>query len=312
MQIVNSLAPVFLLIGLGTILVRSGFLQKDFLRGMNDLAYWIGLPSVIFLEISRAELGRGGFSMVLLVCMSGTLIALAGGLATAFLLRLPRASGGTFLQASFRGNLAFIGLPVVLFAFRDATAVPDLEKTLSAAVLVLAPMIIFFNVASVVALYSAHVATTGQLAKKVFRQLVTNPLIIASVAGLAAALLQVALPPFLDRSVEALSRMALPLALLCIGGSLAVVPVKGSLSAAFAAALIKVAVAPLGGLAVGLALGLDKHLLLVAVIYLACPTAAASYVLARQLGGDEALAASTVVVSTVLSLVSLSAAVAFL
>src|SRR5690606_5263381 len=119
-------------------------------------------------------------------------------------------------------------------------------------------------------------------------------------------------PVFLHRSLEALGRIGLPLALLCIGGSLLIVPVKGNLCSAFTASLLKVTIAPLSGLATGIALGIAPSVMLVAVIYLACPTAAASYVLARQLGGDEGLAAGTIVISTILSMVSLSVAVALL
>src|SRR5690606_10074952 len=113
------------------------------------------------------------------------------------------------------------------------------------------------------------------------------------------------------RSLDALSRLALPLALLSIGGSLVVVPVKGRLGPALASSLLKVAAAPLAGIAAARLLGAVPEVTIVAVIFLACPTAAASYVLARQLNGDEALAAASVVVSTILSLVSLGAAVAY-
>jgi malate permease and related proteins len=311
MHIINSLAPVFLLIALGALLVRSSFLSKDVLRGMNDLAYWVGLPALIFRELARADFGSDGFWTVLGIFLAGTFAAIVVSAIAGRLLRLPRASRGTFIQAGFRGNLAFIGLPVVMFAFGDA-ALPDPRQPLEAAVLVLAPIMVVYNVVSVLALYASHATNTAQVVKKTARQLVTNPLIIASLAGVASALLQVSFPPAIDRSLTALSQLALPLALLCIGGSLVIVPVKGSLGCAFSAALIKVAVAPIVGLLAGLALDVDRHLMMVALIYLACPTAAASYILARQLGGDEALAASTVVVSTVLALVSLSAVVALL
>lgn len=308
MQILDSLAPVFLLIALGSILVRSGFLQKEFLRGLNDLAYWVGLPAVIFLEIARADLETGGFWSVLGVFGGGTAVAIGGSWIAIRALRLPRVSQGTFIQAGFRGNLAFIGLPVVLFAFGDAAGAHR-EQTLAAAVLVLAPILIAYNVVSVFVLCASHSGDAGDLMKRTVRQVATNPLILASIGGLMAALLGISFPTFLNRSLEALSRLALPLALICIGGSLVIVPVKSRLSTATTASLVKVALAPAAGLAIGLVFGVNRPLMLVAMIYLACPTAAASYVLARQLGGDEALAASSVVISTVLSLVSLAAVV---
>lgn len=311
MHIVDSLAPVFLLIGFGALLVRIGFLKNEMLRGMNDLAYWIGLPSFIFYRLATVTLQGDDLWPMLSVFLTGTAVALITSQAAVRILRLPATSRGTFLQAGFRGNLAFIGLPVVIFAF-SGLAGGNIERTQELAVLALAPIMVIYNIVAVFVLYASHAGSGPKLVLKTVRQLVANPLIIASAAGIAVALLGWPFPHFLHRSLQALSQLALPLALLSIGGSLLVVPVKGSLRSALIASLIKVAVAPIAGFGAGIALGIPPQVTLVAVIYLACPTAAASYVLARQLGGDEALAASTVVISTILSLISLSIAVALL
>lgn len=310
-QIIDSLAPVFLLIGLGAFLVKIGFLNTEMLKGMNDLAYWVGLPSFIFFRLATVSLQGEELWPMLTVFLSGTMAAVVAGFATVWLLRLPVASWGTFIQASFRGNLAFIGLPVVVFALNGIEG-PDVTPAQEIAVLALAPIMILYNVAAVFVLYASHAGSGPRLIVKTVRQVFLNPLIIASVAGLAVAFAGWSFPLYLDRSLEALSRIALPLALLCIGGSLLIVPVKGRLGAALSASLLKVAIAPFAGFGVGAALGSDPHVTLVAVIYLACPTAAASYVLAKQLGGDEALAASTIVLSTLLSMASLSVAVGLL
>lgn len=311
MHIVDSLAPVFLLIGFGALLIKVRFLNADMLKAMNDLAYWIGLPAFIFYRLATVTLRGGDLGPLLTVFLSGTVAAILIGWITVRLLGLPKASRGTFIQAGFRGNLAFIGLPVVVFAFSGIEG-GDLQRTQELAVLALAPIMVSYNVVAVFVLHASHAGSGSKLLLKTGRQLVTNPLILASLAGITVAMLGWSFPVFLHRSLEALSRIALPLALLSIGGSLMVVPVKGRIGSALAASLVKVAAAPVAGLAVGLALGIDRGIMLVALIYLACPTAAASYVLARQLGGDEALAASTVVISTLLSLVSLSLVVALL
>jgi malate permease and related proteins len=311
MHILDSLVPVFLLIGLGAFLVRIGFLKQEMLKGMNDLAYWIGLPSFIFYRLATVSLRLDELGPMLAVFLGGTAAAVVGALVIVRLLRLPVGSRGTFIQASFRGNLAFIGLPVVIFAL-NGLGEGDLGRAQELAVLALAPIMILYNVGAVFVLYASHAGSGPKLIVKTFRQLITNPLILASVGGLAVAMTGGSFPLFLDRSLEALSRLALPLALLCIGGSLLVVPLKGSVGPALAASLVKVALAPIAGVGVGLTFGIEPGAMLVAVIYLACPTAAASYVLARQLGGDEALAASTVVLSTLLSMASLSVAVGLL
>ena len=311
MNVIDSLGPVFLLIGFGAFLVKIGFLNREMLKGMNALAYWIGLPALIIYRLSSISLSGDDVGPLLAVFLAGTAVTVAAGLLAVRFMKIPTASTGTFIQASFRGNLAFIGLPVVIFAFNGIDGA-DPGRMQDLAVLSLAPIMILYNAGGVFALYASHAGSGLKLLVRTGRQVATNPLIIASVAGLLLAFSGLSFPLYLDRSVDALGRIALPLALLCIGGSLLIVPVKGSLSAAFAASLIKVAVAPLAGFGVGLALGIEPAVMMVAVIYLACPTAAASYVLAQQLGGDEALAASSIVISTVLSLASLTVAVGLL
>jgi len=138
-------------------------------------------------------------------------------------------------------------------------------------------------------------------------QLVTNPLLLASGMGVAVAATGFALPAWLHQSIAVVGQMALPLALLCIGGTLIIIPLHGKRTNAFLASLLKIAVAPLLAWPIARWIGLTPDETRVALLFLATPTAAASFTLAGKLGGDEALAASSVVTSTVLSILSLTA-----
>lgn len=100
-----------------------------------------------------------------------------------------------------------------------------------------------------------------------------------------------------DRTLAALGAAAVPIALLCIGGSLVSRPIRGGAIALLAAAL-KVIVLPFGVLVAARWLGFASEETRLAVVFAACPTAAASYVMAVKMGGDESLASSTVAVST--------------
>ncbi len=303
MEVVNTVAPVFILIGVGAILFRR-FLDAAFLRGMNWLTYWVGLPALIVHSLSRADLAEPLAAAVIAVVSGATLLTLAAGAVVARALRVPPASGGTFLQASLRGNLAFIGIPVVLFAY------PESPTAGTVAILTLGPVMVLYNVLSVAVLQRSRDGGGGWLSRKLAKTLLTNPLILASVLAALLSLSGIELPFFLQRSVGVLGQMALPLALLSIGGALAVVRVKGSVRAASGAALVKTALCPLIGAGLARVAGLEGEALGVALILLAAPTAAASYILAQQLGGDEGLASGAIVISTVLSVISLSVVVA--
>jgi predicted permease len=118
----------------------------------------------------------------------------------------------------------------------------------------------------------------------------------------------VTLPMVLDRTLDVLGGAAVPIALLCIGGSLTTTKVAGRRSWIVSVALVKVVVSPLvmGGLVWLAELGAVE--MRIALVFGATSTAAAAYVMARQLEGDEALASGSVALSTVLSAMSLALA----
>ena len=309
LNVLDSLAPVFLLIAFGAFLVKTRFLNAEMLRGMNDLAYWIGLPALLFHRIATASFETAQTGPVLTVFFLGTAGCLAAAWVAARLLRIPSSSRGTLVQAGFRGNLAFIGLPVVIFAFSGLPA-GEREVLEATAALSLGPILVVYNVLAVWVLLASQTGAGAGWLRRLLRQIVTNPLILASAAGFLYSFSGWGLVTSVERPLQVLAQLGLPLALLCIGGSLVLVPVKGSAAAAAAAAWIKVGIGPLGGFAAGWMLGVPKEAMLVAMILLASPTAAASYVLVRQLGGDEAMSAAAVVLSTLFSLISLTVVVA--
>jgi len=269
------------------------------LEDINRLTYWVGLPCALFYRIAGASPDVAAVGGLLLVGMLATLGAIVAAAIMAKLLQLPKRGYGTFIQGVFRGNLAFIGLPVVLYAFSSAGAEGATAEI--SALLAFGPMVVLYNVlAVVVLLLSGGIAKRGML-QSVGYGLLTNPILIACLGGLVFSLAGLGLPPLLQRTFSSIGQMALPLALLCIGGTLHITRVRGSLGPAFIGALMKVALVPALGLLIGWWLSLSAEHLRIVLILLACPTASVSYVLVRQLQGDEALASSMIVISNILA-----------
>lgn len=304
MDILNLLAPIFLVIALGAALQKGGLLPVEVLAGLNRLTYWVGLPVLVFVSLAGAEQGEAGEAAKLALALIATTAAMVGvAVGLARLLRVPEGGGGTFVQAAFRGNLTFVGLPLIL-------TLPGIPQT--QALLAVAPLLIVYNVVSVVVLLASRHAIGPGLTRIVGREVVRNPIIIASLLGAGAYGAALVLPVAIDRTLVQLSRMAVPLALLCVGAALAATPTRGGRSQAFVAGALKAWVSPFIGYLIGRLLGIDPGGLLAIVIFTACPTAAVSYTMVRQLGGDEALAAGSIVLSTVLSAAALATALAVL
>jgi hypothetical protein len=301
LRVLDVIGPVLLVMLLGYALARSGFLQRAIVDGLSALVYWVSLPALIIHSLTVQTAAWGAAGRVAAVFALATLLVLAAGWLTARALRLDRVRLGTFLQAVFRGNLALIGLPLLIFA-----AGPDQAAAVTAfAVLVMAPAMLGYNIGAVLLL----TFTCGQAGGGLWRALLslrTNPLILATLVGVLLQQSPLRLPAFLGSFFGMLGGTAAPLALLCIGSSLAAFRLGARMWTPLAAALLKVVALPLIALLLGLAWRLDNASLHLLLLFAATPSAAASVILARQMGGDEALAAAAVALSTLLSLAPLA------
>jgi len=304
--IISTLTPIIILVALGAALRRFKFAGEALFREMNRLVYWVGLPVLLFHKTAAASADLGLAFKMFLVLTIATFAALFLAYLIGKLMRLPGGSMGAFLQGSFRGNLAYVGLPVILFALNGLGAATTAKGAEGLAVLAIAPLIPIYNVIAVIVLMRKSPAAAGRAPAGLLKGIGTNPLIIACAAGLAVMLAGVQLPPVAQRSLQAVGQMALPLSLLGVGATLNLKILHGHFGRISAASLIKVAASPLVGYLVGTQFGLPPVELRTVMIFLACPTAVASYVMAQQMGADEHLSGGIVVLSTILAMPALA------
>jgi predicted permease len=169
------------------------------------------------------------------------------------------------------------------------------------------PVIIFYNAGAVAALAVYNDDTTTNFSwQRTLISIVTNPLVVACLAGGIVQIAHFELPTMIERTCNVVGESAFPLALLGIGGQLATISVAGRWSLAALSSAIKCVLCPLICWVIGSLVGLEGFSLQVIIIMSAMPTAVSSYVLADQMRGDGDLAASAVVVCTAFSLFSLS------
>lgn len=308
MAILQTLGPVFIIIALGALLRWRGMVSQEVFGGIKKLIYWVGLPALLFVKVAAAG-GVSGIGDSFWISGAGMAAAVVVALVVALILRMPSLKVGTFVQAGFRGNLAFIGLPVILFAFASADGADTGARAQQQAIITLALMIPIYNVLSVICLQASQHRFNGRAMLKMFVGILTNPLILACVAGVLWALWLPDMPGVMDRTLRALGQFTLPLALLCVGATLVSTPVRGNVRDASLATVVKIVVSPLAGWAVALLIGAGSVEAGIGLILCACPTAVASYVMADQMKGDKALAAGAIVLSTIASVASLGWAV---
>jgi predicted permease len=306
MVILNALAPILLLVALGALLRIAGFLKPSFFREINPLIYWVALPCLLFHKTSGTTVELGQAMKITLLLLAGTAASLGLAYAVGALLRLPAPSLGAFVQGSYRGNYVYVGLPVILYGLAGVRC-PDAGGYEALVFLAIAPLVPLNNISAVLVLLAGRKKGTDERGKpsRLLLGVVTNPLILAIAAGVAWSLTGWPLPVALERPLDLMAQIALPLALFSTGASLSLGSLKGTLTQALPASLLKVAVTPALGWVFAALVGYTGTGMKVGVLLLACPTAVISFVMAEQLGADHRLAGSIVVLSTLLSMVSL-------
>jgi len=301
--LLGGVLPVFLIIGLGAALSRTRLLDQPVKLGLSRLVYFVCLPLLLFQKSAVGTSAPGAVGGLIALLGIATCVAVIAGLAAGRLLRLPKAGVGALAHAAFRGNLVFIGLPIVLYTIREAPEAmrAGLEAT---TILAMMPIVIVYNLLAV-GLLLWHAPVPERAGHPLARAMVgfaKNPFIIACAAGLLVRFAHLPVPMLIQRTCEIMGAAAFPMALLCVGYEISTTQLAGGVRAALAASVLKVVFLPAIGFGLARALGLDPWTARVGVLLLACPTAVASYVLTEQMGGDAPLAAKAIVASTLLSI----------
>lgn len=288
MAVVEGLAPVFLLIAVGFVCRQLGLLDERGVHGLNRVVANVALPALLLVKVGTAHLATS-FSLATVAATHGATVGGAlGALLLARVWGMPRQERGVFAQAAMRGNLAYVGFPVVLAMTG--------EVGLRQAAVTSALLIPVMNVLAVTALELSRPADERRAAA--VHRVLLNPLVVAALASLALAALGWRPWSFLERTLAVLADLALPGALLALGAGLRVGRWRRVMVPAAAATAMKLAVVPAAGLWLVRWLGGGPLASQVTVLLLAAPTAVTSYSVAAELEGDLDLAGACVVWST--------------
>ncbi len=295
----SSLFPVFSLLLLGCLLKQMKFTNDLFLKLSDRLVYFIFFPALLFWKIGSAETGDFiNWDLCLAVVMSIAIIYIISALALK-LFNISDYKAGSFSQSCYRFN-TYIGMAIVFYAYGEA-GVQHFGILIGIA-------IPFINVLAVSTLiwYSGKTTASGSRLSIFFKEILTNPLVLACAAGLLYARTLGSFPVYIENTLRLMSAVALPLALISIGGALTLKSLKGNLAIASIASIIKLVFLPLVGFGILTVLQVSGLPLKVGIIFLTLPTSASIYVLSSQLNSDTELASAAIVLSTILSFVSLS------
>jgi predicted permease len=294
-EIAVTIIPIFVVICIGWAARKRGYAPPEFLAPANSLVYHIAIPAMIFRSVSRADFASRFDPTVLMVTMASMVVVYGLSWWCAGRLKLKPGPAGTFMQSAFHCNMGYIGLAVSYYYLGD--------DGLARAGILAGFLMILQNFLAVTALQTKASGGGGRPlpVRQTFLKIAGNPVILSALAGIIVSTTDTALPTIVNRCLAIVSGMALPMALLIIGASLTFHSMRPHLGTVFLASIMKLLVMPALAFAGFLVAGTAPDLYLPGLILLASPTATLTYILAREIGGDEQMAVAAISISTLLS-----------
>ncbi len=287
------LLPDFTLIACGFLICRYTALDRPLWEQVDKLVYFFLFPVLLFYSIVKSPLQLQDASGL----VAGGLMLAATGIAATYLLpylpllgpQMDRRAHAAAAQIGFRFN-SFIGLALV-------------ERLAGAQGLLLMAVLIglcvpLFNTAAVWPM-------ARQSQRHFGRELLSNPLILATLSGLLANLLGFRLPASIEPAVSRIGAASLALGLMAAGAGLQFSSLARAKVLGLCVISIKHLLLPLVAFGLTRLLDLEPTQALVLMAFSALPTASSAYVLAARMGYDGAMVAALVTVSTMMGLVSL-------
>jgi predicted permease len=299
--VLNALFPIFGLLILGNLLRSLKLTTDSYLKVSDKLVYYIFFPIMLFWKVGGAPHGEGdqlqfvGVTLLAMVTMFviSTLVIRFGPVSS--------FEAGSFSQSCYRFN-TYIGVAVILNSLGEAGI-----AYFGILIALTIPLVNVFAVAILI-WFSGYERDLKKRSLIFIKALIGNPLIIGSFAGAIYARLVGVFPEFIDNTLQLMSMVTLPLALISIGGALSFRGIRKYLPLSLLGACLKLGVFPVVGYLLYALFDIDGVAFRTGMIFFCLPASTTIYVLSSQLNSDTELASASIVASTLLSFASLSVA----
>ena len=300
MRIADLILPVFAVILTGWIVGYTGYLSRALSDALIHFAYNIAMPALLIVTIAQEP----AHSLI----NWSFLVAFGGGSLLCFLLvfvimslRTSRniASRTMYGMAASMTNTGFVALPVLSAIYGQRAVLPAAIATVFVAV-------VMFPIAVILLELGHRDAQGSRTAPMVtVKHVVLNPMVISTLIGMLLSVLGLRMPGPIKAYLSIMADALTPCALFAIGLGLSIDGVRANLGRASLLSAIKLIIMPLIVYGLSVTLRLDPLYTIAAVICAAVPTAKTVYILAGEYHCEEMMVASTVSMTTLLSVTSL-------
>ena len=306
-EIFLLISPVFILIILGSLLRRIGVPDLSFWHVSDKLIYWVLIPALLFHHVSQITLSSTMLANYAVVILSGLFVVTTLSFIAGKLFGYTPQIWTSVMQGAARHN-AFIALAIAGSLFGN--------KGLALGAIFMVILIPIINIVIVSVMASTLNQEEGNNSRSstfdVLFELIKNPFILSIAAGLVISFVDAERIIIIHDATGLLGSAALPIMLLSIGANIKIREISLAITPIIIANVLKLLIFPIVVFFVAKSVNLSLFETTVAVIFAAVPTAASSYSLAKQFGGETQLMTSIITIQVVLSFITIPIILAFI
>ena len=207
----NATIPIFLMMLLGMLFRKLGWMDEVFAAKMNKFVFLVPLPVLLFEQLATVDFSEVWDIKFILFCFVVTAISITISTLISLLWK-DRSIKGEFIQATYRSSAALLGIAFIQNIYGTAGMAP----------LMIIGSVPLYNIMAVVVL---SVFKTGNnsfdkaLVKKTLKGIATNPIIIGIVVGFVWSALKLPMPLILHKTVSSIGATATPMGLMSMGAT---------------------------------------------------------------------------------------------
>ncbi|MCR5101772.1 MAG: AEC family transporter [Butyrivibrio sp.] len=293
---INATLPIFILMVLGYIFRKIGFLNEEFTASLNKFVFKIALPVLVFEDLATQDFKSAWDGKFVGFCFVVTLVSITVISLISKVIVKDKGERGEFIQGAFRSSAALLGLAFIHSIYGDGNT--------QMAPLMILGSVPLYNIFAVIIL----TVTADSEGQKVdlkdliigsLKGIVKNPILIGIFIGLVFSLLKIPQGKIFTTVVSDLGALATPLGLMAMGASFNPKSSKKVLLPAAIASIIKLFVLVAVFIPIAVKLGFRDQQIVALLVMLGSATTVSCFIMARNMNHDGVMSATIIMLTTV-------------
>ena len=294
----NATIPIFLMMLLGMLFRKLGWMDEVFAAKMNKFVFLVPLPVLLFEQLATVDFSEVWDIKFILFCFVVTAISITISTLISLLWK-DRSIKGEFIQATYRSSAALLGIAFI----------QNIYGTVGMAPLMIIGSVPLYNIMAVVVLSVFKPGNNSfdkALVKKTLKGIATNPIIIGIVAGFVWSALKLPMPSILHKTVSSIGATATPMGLMSMGATFEMKKATSKMKPTLVAVFMKLVGFCAIFLPMAALLGFRNEEMIAILVMLGSATTVSCFVMAKNMGHEGTLSSGVIMMTTLLSAFTLT------